>query len=108
MMITKKCSCIEGKLLPMIPIPGKTIDDYPDCPDCDGSGFVEVDGMWIKQGDLYKQQRLDRHLTLRAFCKKYEVDPVKVSRVERGLEPANKEVNRDIKVAYMSMVTTEA
>ena len=99
-----KCTCTEGKLLPAIPIPGKAIDDYPDCQDCNGTGVVDVDEKWIRQGKVYKKQRLERRVTLREFCKKYDLDPVKVSRVERGLESADK----PIKVAYASLVTTQA
>lgn len=99
MKITKKCICTEGKLLPAIPIPGKTIDDYPDCPECNGNGWIEVEGKDVRRGKRYKQARMVNQVSLRSFCKQFDLDPVKVSRVERGLDSADEY----LKQAYESI-----
>lgn len=92
-MARKDCTCIEGKLLPAIPIKGKNIDDYPDCPHCGGIGIVSVDPEWVVEGNYFKERRREYRVSLRKFCQMYDLDPVKVSRVERGLEPVDSKIN---------------
>lgn len=44
-------------------------------------------------GNFFKQKRISRGLTLREFCRIYELDPGNISKVERGLTkpPQSKE-----------------
>jgi transcriptional regulator with XRE-family HTH domain len=39
-------------------------------------------------GELFKQLRIKRGLTLRQFCEQYTFDPGNISKLERGLLPA--------------------
>ncbi len=44
-------------------------------------------------GNFFKQKRIERHLTLREFCKRNNLDPGNISKLERGLSapPHSKE-----------------
>ncbi len=44
-------------------------------------------------GNFFKQKRIGLELTLREFCRKYELDPGNISKLERGLTrpPQSKE-----------------
>lgn len=44
-------------------------------------------------GEFFKEKRIEKKFTLRAFCKKFGFDPGNVSRMERGLlnPPASRE-----------------
>lgn len=89
-------ACMEGKILPAIPIPGKEFDDYPDCPHCFGTGKVIIDPLWIEKGNRFRKLRIDAGISLRKFCFVYNLDPIFVSRVERGLV----ECPDDIELVY--------
>jgi len=39
-------------------------------------------------GELFKQLRIKRGLTLRQFCEEYSFDPGNISKLERGILPA--------------------
>ena len=38
-------------------------------------------------GELFKKRRMELDMTLREFCRKHELDPGNMSRMERGLLP---------------------
>jgi len=45
----------------------------------------EIFFIFQRAGREIRNARLDLKLNLREFCKKYELDPVTVSKIERGL-----------------------
>ena len=73
------------------------------CPSCLGFGFVfafltgkkiaceacgglgKVEQLWLRHGAEMRKWRLDHKMTLREACRKYNVDPSNVSKMERGL-----------------------
>lgn len=82
--------CTEGKVLPFPPVrkatTGEMVEVPPiDCPDCGGSGKLEVEPDWEETGNKLNEQRISAGITLRSFCIDNELDPVKVSKIERGL-----------------------
>jgi transcriptional regulator with XRE-family HTH domain len=44
-------------------------------------------------GEQIKELRLEHGLSLRAFCIKYDMDPIKWSRMERGILPNGPKVS---------------
>jgi len=57
------------------------------CQVCNGLGLIDdKKQLWIKQGVYLKQYRLKRlKLGLREACRKYNLDPSYVSKMERGI-----------------------
>ena len=49
---------------------------------CSGLGVVES---WGEYGEEMKRWRVAHGLSIRAACRKYNVDPSNVSKMERGL-----------------------
>lgn len=39
-------------------------------------------------GEFFKSKRIEKDLTLREFCEKFEFDPGNISKLERGVLPA--------------------
>lgn len=39
-------------------------------------------------GEFFKAKRIEREMTLRQFCEKFEFDPGNISKLERGVLPA--------------------
>lgn len=71
-----------GKVYGM-PIPGRYVE--LDCQICDGTGEVpDGQAARIERGEQHRKRRLDDNLSLRIFCKKYDLDPVLVSQYEFG------------------------
>ena len=62
------------------------------CETCNGTGLItNKKQLWIKQGSHLRNYRLTvLKLGLREFCRKYNIDPSHLSKMERGLKkPVN-------------------
>lgn len=97
------CDCIDGKSIPAIPDP--KIKELPDCPKCDGKGKHIIDETWKEIGQIYKDKRQQLKYTLRKFCMKFDLDPIKVYKFEEGIFGRS---DKELIVAYGSLFTSNA
>ena len=75
-----KCpSCSNGYYATMLPHKLMT------CSDCAGKGVIDAEVEWQKDGEYLRNARLRKNISLRDFCKKHDLDPATVSKVERGI-----------------------
>lgn len=55
-------------------------------------------------GEFFKAKRIERVLTLREFCKKYNLDPGNMSKIERGLlNPPGSQEKLEKYASYLSL-----
>lgn len=57
---------------------------YAQCWDCWRDDRPKQGIIFVVIGKFLRKQRIKRGLTLRAFCKLYHLDPVTISKIERG------------------------
>ena len=55
------------------------------CESCGGLGKRDVNIHWTQYGVEMRKWRIDHGMTLREACRRYNVDPSNVSKMERGL-----------------------
>lgn len=58
---------------------------YIDCDMCEGKGVCEDNTLWISQGKLMYEWRIGQNITLREASRKFEIDVVILSKMERGI-----------------------
>lgn len=89
-----KCPyCVEGKVLPLIPLPTmKQVENCPDCDNCNGTGIYEPDKKLVEEGKRLRELRKSSRTTLREFCIVHELDSVEISKIERGVKEATPDI----------------
>lgn len=88
-----KCPTCDGFgfLIPfpthqMSKMPEKDLKSILTCDTCDGTGEAEINYVWQRQGEYLRYYRMDLlGLGLREACRKFDLDPSNLSKMERGL-----------------------
>jgi ribosome-binding protein aMBF1 (putative translation factor) len=71
-------------------------NSFIECDMCQGYGQTESNVLWGVIGNLIKEARMTKGLTLRKAAIKFNVDPSNLSRYERGIARPNPEYVRQI------------
>lgn len=56
------------------------------CSYCDGTGEDKRDPLWIAAGKLQRKARIDGNRTLMDIARMWDVSPIDISEMERGLK----------------------
>jgi hypothetical protein len=92
-MICPSCEGIGVIFLPFSP----KIKMLP-CTRCNGLKEVPEDmKTWMKNGEILKSRRIDKKFTLRKASRFLNIDPVKLSNMERGI------IEPDLNIQYYLM-----
>ena len=79
------CPDCKGEREIIIPFPRNPEKCTLKCPRCHGKGIVSgKKPEWMKKGEILKDRRIEKKLTLRNACRILNMDCVVLSEMERG------------------------